>query len=166
MKYAKRILSLVVVICLVFSLAISASALGTAWQYEFRNQFPMLSQGSSRTGYVFALQRFLSVHPSSASTIAAAGGVDGSFGQGTSNAVKRFQAYGADAIFPGSIAQDGIVGPDTWTCVACELIREGNYLKYGYNYVMRLSGTSLAYLNNSGTYTNFHTTVSYLVNEY
>lgn len=166
MKCAKRLLSLVLGICLVFSLAISASALGTAWQYEFRNHFPMLSQGSGRTGYVCALQRFLSIHPSSASTMSSAGGVDGSFGQGTSNAVKKFQAYGADAIFPGTITQDGIVGPDTWTCVACELVRIGDYLEYGSRPVMLLSGTSLAYLNNSNRYTNFHTTANYLVDEY
>lgn len=166
MKYAKRILSLVLGICLVFSLAISASALGTAWQWEFRNQFPMLSQGSGRTGYVCALQRFLSAHPTSASTIAAAGGVDGSFGQGTSNAVKKFQAYADDAIFPGSIAQDGIVGPDTWTSVACEMFRQGNYLKYGSQNLMLLSGSSLAYRNSSNQYVNFHTTASYLANEY
>lgn len=162
MKLARRTLSVaLVVVVLMAALVIPASALESEWLYEFRNQFPTLSQGSSRTAYIYALQRFLLVHPSSKSAMSSAGGVDGVFGAGTGNAVKKFQTYGAQYLLPG-MAVDGIAGGDTWVAVAKCLNQSGAYMTYSGNDVYK-TGTynskDALYSYRNGGYYYFHTIV-------
>lgn len=158
MTTQKRVLSLILVLALVFALAIPVAALDSEWRYEFRYQFPMLSQGSGHTGYVAALQRFLYAFPSTRSTIINAGGVDGSFGSGTGSAVRLFQTYATQYLIPG-MSIDGIAGGDTWASIAIALTLSGGYMQYSGSNVYKLSSGTLQYLNRNGGYTYFHTIV-------
>lgn len=158
MKLAKKVLSLVLVLTLMSVLVIPAAALETQWRSEFRNYFPTLSQGSSYTGYVGALRRFLYVYPATTTAIINSGGIDGSFGSGTGNAVKLFQAEVANNLIEG-MTVDGIVGEKTWTCIAILLQLDGDKMEYNDNAVMKIVSSSLQYMNRYGGYIHFHTIV-------
>lgn len=117
----------------------------------------MLSQGSSRTGYVCALQSFLSAHSSSKSAMSGTTGIDGSFGTGTANALKKFQTYAGQYLIYG-MDVDGIAGGDTWASVAIELYTSGSDFLCDGIQVMRCNSDTLSYYKNGGAY-YFHTIV-------
>lgn len=160
MKLVKKTISLVLVMVMLSMLAIPAAALDSEWLYEFRNQFPMISQGSSRTGYVCALQSFLSAHSSSKYVMAATTGIDGSFGSGTANALKRFQTYAGQYLIP-NMSVDGIAGGDTWASIAIELYQRGSDFLCDDTQVMRKNPETLSYYKNGVAY-YFHTIVGYV----
>lgn len=157
MNLSKKILSLALVLVMMCALVIPAAALDSEWRYEFRNQFPMLSQGSGRTGYVCALQSFLSAHSSSKSAMSGTTGIDGSFGSGTANALKKFQTYAGQYLIYG-MSVDGIAGGDTWASVAIELTPSGSDFVCNGARVMRCNSSSLSYYKNGSAY-YFHTIV-------
>lgn len=159
MKRTQKVFSLMLVFAMVFTLAIPASAASSELREQMIQHFPTLSQGSSGD-YVGALQRFLEVHPASCVAMDTAGGIDRSFGVGTSNAVKAFQEYGNESIM--SMSKDGIVGDNTWFCVHHEL--DDDYsdrtIRCGQNgYVWRYNNNNcdIDYLD--GIYIPFHTIV-------
>lgn len=119
MKYCKRVLSFVIVAVLMFStFAIPASAASDTWVARFQ-RFPTLNTGTSNYAYVKALQTFLLVFGGEAKTlIIEGGGVDGSYGTKTKEAVKVFQ----EERFPYDSNQwDGVTGSGTWGMVAAWL---------------------------------------------
>lgn len=120
MKLIKRTVTLTLILIMLMTSIISASALESPWLSEFRYQFPMLSQGSGKTGYITALQWFLANHNASRGAMDDAGGVDGAYGPGTAVAVVNFQTYAAQYLIPG-MSKDGIAGGDTWASVAISL---------------------------------------------
>ena len=163
MKFVKRMLSFVLVLVMMWAIAVPAFALDSEWRYEFRNQFPLLSQGSTKRDYISALQSFLSVYPGASTYIANAGGIDGTYGAGTYNAVRVFQTD-AKRDYISTMTVDGIAGGDTWASIAMALRVNGDYFQYNGTNVMR-KGTynqklSLFYRN--GGYTYFHTIVGYI----
>lgn len=160
MKLVKKVISLVLVMAMMSILVIPAAALDSEWRYEFRNQFPMLSQGSSRTGYVCALQSFLSAHSSSKYAMAVTTGIDGSFGSGTANALKKFQTYAGQYLITG-MDVDGIAGGDTWASIAIELYQQGSDFLCNDMQVMRNNSETLSYYKNGVAY-YFHTIVGYV----
>ena len=165
MKKYKRFISIALVTMIMISaFAFPVSALSSEWRYEFRNQFPLLSQGSgsNRAGYISALQTFLLVHPTSSTLIEEAGGIDGAYGGGTYNAVRQFQSYAAQNLIPG-MAVDGITGGDTWACIAILLSSEYNeHMTFNginvYTADVYNNQTALFYFKNGIPY-YFHTVV-------
>ena len=165
MKFLKRSTALVLALILLVSvLSVTAfAALEPEWLTEFRT-FKMLSQGSPHTGYVYALQQFLWAYPSSKQYIVNAGGIDGSFGGGTGNAVRAFQTDAKRDWLP-SMAVDGIAGGDTWASVAHYLSQSGQLLKYGTSNIMKSAGGVLKYYTYSTLGATFHT-INGIVPEY
>lgn len=132
MKSLRRVLSLALVLVLMLSImAISASAATVSsvnWYTEFRS-FPELYNGSTQSGYIKMLQRFLLVYPVTYSSIYNAnssyGGVDGGFGNKTQAAVELFQRT-----VLGAGQDDGYVGPNTWGAIYGKLTLNSNIFKY------------------------------------
>ena len=154
MTYAKRGLSLVLIVIMVVSMmAVPAFAASGVWTTRFR-QFPSISTGTTRYGYVKALQTFL-LHYSSETKalIKEGGGVDGGYGQKTKSAVKVFQ----DEVFNGDGTQiDGATGPNTWEQVAVKLeVHEGSSYLFNCNqyYVYQVTV-------NNGVYTYAYNSAS------
>ena len=90
MDKIKRLAVVALVVILVGTCVTSVSALSAESAAEFAT-FKQISRGSSHSGYIKALQRFLYCYPSTRTTIASSGGVDGAFGASTALAVKTFQ---------------------------------------------------------------------------
>ncbi len=121
MNQIKRFFVVLLILFLIGNCAVPASALEPGWVEEFAT-FRQISRGSSHTGYVKALQRFLYCYPSTKTTIKNGGGVDGSFGTATETAVKTFQI----AEWPHDEKQwDGVVGAKTWSRIGVRLSCEG-----------------------------------------
>ena len=80
MKLTKRFLSIVFAVLMIMTvLAIPASAASSRWQNEFA-KFPELYEGSTASGYIRMLQRFLYGYNDKAhSEIVLDGGVTGIF---------------------------------------------------------------------------------------
>lgn len=166
MQFVKRMLSFVLVLVMMCSIAVPAFALDAEWRYEFRNQFPLLSQGSTKRGYISALQSFLSAYPDSSTYIANAGGIDGSYGVGTYNAVRAFQqSITENNDYYITLDDDGIAGGDTWAAIATILSVNGDYFRYGSVNVMRkalYNGELSLFYHKNTSYTYFHTIVGYI----
>jgi len=87
--------------------------------------------------YTKAVQRLLIQYSTSTRTkIVNAGGVDGSFGKGTTNALKDFQAS-------QDLSSDGSCGPATWGGL-CALLDIPNHPN-GYFYYRTFAGCSYTY---------------------
>ena len=136
MQKIKRVISLCLVVVLMLStLAIPASATSLSfWQARF-SALPQLHRGSSETLVIKALQRFLYIYPSTRSTIINAGGIDGSYGTGTYNAVKTLQGIECGG---NSADVDGIVGSRTWSAIPkyLQINPNVNLLSYASTYDM------------------------------
>lgn len=157
-KLLKRSIALflaLIALISVVSVTALAAELDPIWRTEFR-RFKMLSQGSPHTGYVYALQQFLWAYPSTKSYIVNAGGVDGSFGTGTGNAVRVFQTNAKKDWLP-SMAVDGIAGGDTWASVAYYLSRSGSLFHYNGTSVMWYADNQLKYYKENVRGDVFHT---------
>ncbi|MBP1896877.1 peptidoglycan-binding domain-containing protein [Paenibacillus lactis] len=94
--------------------------LGTAADALFREEFPTLRSGSSG-GYVRALQANLW----SSGYQSTVGTVDGSYGSGTTNAVKAFQSR-------EGLTSDGVAGSGTWSRMDTYVMPTGGYGQYRY----------------------------------
>ena len=114
-KIMKKLVSLLLVVVLVFSLSATAFAynpLDSTWTSRIQNFTRVNTATSGSSGPVKILQRFLSVYDGTTrSYIYNAGGVDGYFGTGTYDAVRSFQSC-------RNITADGDCGINTWTQVA------------------------------------------------
>ena len=93
---------------------------------------------------------------SSKQYIVNAGGIDGSFGGGTGNAVRAFQTD-AKRDWLSSMSVDGIAGDDTWASVAHYLSQSGQLLKYGGQAIMKTTGSVLKYYTYGALGATFHT---------
>lgn len=125
MKLAKRTLALVLVVMMVATVMVMpASAAGSDWEGYFRS-FRQTSQYNYISGYASAVQSILLGFTYTDDYIRDYGGVDGMFGSKTADAVWAFQdKHGLGA--------DGIVGPNTWGKMACEMSEStGRILKAG-----------------------------------
>ena len=116
MKKINRFYTLMLILLVLVSMLVTpVAAASDSWQNRFR-QFPLLSSGSSRSGYVKALQTFLYYYSyETKQLISDGGGIDGSYGSKTFSAVKKFQGD----VFPDDPSQhDGITGSNTWGAIA------------------------------------------------
>ena len=167
MKTTKRLLVAVLALAMCASFlafpALADEPISEHAMYEFRNYFPMMSRNSYNRGYTVALQCFLLGFPQSSSYISNSGGVDGSYGNGTFNAVKAFQTE-AKKTFLSTMLVDGVTGGDTWAAVARNLTYSNAspyYKSHGLN-VMKpdvVNGKNVL-VNTWGT--AFHTIVGYI----
>lgn len=167
MKTTKRLLVAVLALAMCASFlafpALADEPISEHAMYEFRNYFPMMSRNSYNRGYTVALQCFLLGFPQSSSYISNSGGVDGSYGNGTFNAVKAFQTE-AKKTFLSTMLVDGVTGGDTWAAVARNLTYSNAspyYKSHGLN-VMKpdvVNGKNV-FVNTWGT--AFHTIVGYI----
>lgn len=158
-KTATRIITIIFVIAIIASISVSAFADGT-WADRFGN-FAYTVQGHNN-GYVFAVQRFLqNYNTTTATLISNAGGVDGSFGPGTKNAVSTFQLD----YFNDATEADGEVGPKTWRAVRYCMTASGSsitFFKRNNAYIICAisngSGYNYYYYTGNGNFgSNFHT---------
>lgn len=134
MKSFKRMLSLVLVLMMLFAvLVIPASALEPDWIAYFRNNFPTTKQSSYQARYASVIQRFLVCYPDTTELIEQSGGVDGAFGNGTTTAVKIYQA-------DCELSADGSVGPQTWAAIANTLTDCTYTFTYGLRNVIQVQG--------------------------
>lgn len=145
MKSFKRALSLVLLLVMMVSiLVIPASAASFAMVSRFRG-FRQTSTGNYISGYASAAQSFLLGYSGTSSIIANSGGVDGMFGAKTAEAAAIFQRN-------QGLADDGIIGPDTWGAM-------GSYLSEstsGSTTTFRVGGRSaISAVYSSSTY-NFY----------
>lgn len=125
MKLMKRVFAAALAVMMIMAvLIIPASAASSIWEDEFAG-FPELYEGSSASGYIKMLQRFLYGYSNEAKEeIVDGGGIDGGFGAYTTEAVKHFQDDFTD------LQSDGRPGTYTWRKIASVLLdREVNYLK-------------------------------------
>lgn len=92
MKKINRFYTLMLILLVLVSMLVTpVAAASDSWQNRFR-QFPLLSSGSSRSGYVKALQTFLYYYSyETKQLISDGGGIDGSYGSKTLSAVKNFK---------------------------------------------------------------------------
>lgn len=146
MKQIKRILTFtLVLVMLVSTMLIPASALDSTWQYSFK-QFQEISQenDSSYINYVKALQRFLMCHSGTAS-IVGSNAVDGDFGTKTLTAVISFKVSKG---FSASAADIGVVTSATWGAIAQEIDYETSY---GTASALFENGNRVIYVNTSNS---------------
>lgn len=141
MNVLRRSLSLVLAFVLVLSIMVvsaSAATVSSVNWYEVFRSFPELYNGSTMSGYIKMLQRFLLVYPVTYSSIYNAnssyGGVDGGFGDRTLAAVKLFQRT-----VLGIGQDDGYVGPKTWGAIYSKLTLDPNYNIFKYNGIAAVS---------------------------
>lgn len=124
MKTTRRLLVTVLALAMCASFlvfpALADEPISEHTKYEFRNYFPMMSRNSYKQGYTVALQCFLKGFPQSSSEISNSGGVDGRYGNGTYNAVVKFQSEAKKTFLP-TMQVDGVTGGDTWAAVAHNL---------------------------------------------
>ena len=156
MKRTKRLLAIFLSVIMVASIMImpaSAATISTVnWAGAIAG-FPELYNGSSQGGYIKFLQRFLTEYNSvTRNYIIDHGGVDGGYGDWTTDAVKVFQAK-------TGLANDGITGGNTWTKITTFLTQNGAYL-------LSSSNTQYAGQNVVMFVQNFSTVYLYTFNEY
>lgn len=109
-KLIKRILPFALVVAMCLCMAAPAFA-DSSWVGIFRG-FPSRYRYGPSDGYVKMIQSLMWAYGGSSRTyISNAGGTDGSFGDGTHNAVCDFQAS-------NGLEDDGVVGADTWGTLA------------------------------------------------
>lgn len=126
MKTCKRMIALVLVVVMMAMLAVPASAatiMTVNWQREI-SLFPARNRDTdtdAADGYVEMLQRFLYTYTYTHELMAAAGGVDGSYGVGTKAAVEEFQRR-------KNLSVDGRVGPMTWSKISTCLTQSNAYI--------------------------------------
>ena len=103
----RKLFGLLLAISLVISQSYSVNAAVIPTSYNWR-QFNYQNQSSFTRNPTMAIQlMLLSYNSDIQNYVITNGGIDGSFGSGTANAVAKFQrARGLNA--------DGSVGPDTW----------------------------------------------------
>lgn len=127
-KIVKRVIPLVLVVVMCFSMTVSASAYTTDTTFS---SFSTQVQGNSN-GYVGLIQAILYGYNTTTRNYLGSYFADGSFGTGTYNAVVAFQVgYG----FTGSNV-DGKVGPLTWAALRRQLsssYKEDSFLYYYVN---------------------------------
>lgn len=115
MKLFKKATMLTLAVIMLMSvLTTPASALDGVWQNIFAD-FPELYEGHTSAGHIQALQRFLycySDYTKAALTEGGAIGIDGGFGEKTTEAVRRFQEGFIDLV------DDGRPGENTWRKIA------------------------------------------------
>lgn len=141
-------LALAVAVMLVMAvLVIPASATSDFWVSRFKG-FTQTSINSYQSGYAAAVQSILLGHSSSSSYIAKAGGVDGSFGTGTKNAVIAFQNS-------QGLGADGIVGTNTWGRMA-ELM--GEYVSGSTTNLAMGSRTAITIIYQNSVYNYYYRT--------
>jgi len=142
MDKKKRFIVTVMAVLMCFSASFSALAAVTNPNANSTNisqwkQFPVQKASSYSSGYTKAVQRLLMQYSTSTRTkIVNAGGVDGSFGKGTTNALKDFQAS-------QDLSSDGSCGPATWGGL-CALLDIPNHPN-GYFYYRTFAGCSYTY---------------------
>ena len=107
MKRMKALIAtgMAVMLCVASSLTVMAS---TGYKSQWQN-FQQIAQGTSYSGYTKAVQRIVrDYNVECRDLIGDNGGIDGSFGTKTHNAVIVFQRS------KGCNKVNGIVGPETW----------------------------------------------------
>lgn len=127
MKFLKKASMLAMtVIMLVSVLTIPASALSSSWQDAFAD-FPELYEGHTSSGHIKAIQRFLYCYSNETKAALTKGGsigIDGGFGEKTTEAVRIFQEDFKD------LTDDGRPGKNTWRKIALLLDDStANYFK-------------------------------------
>lgn len=107
MKSIKKLMALVLTVMMIMTiLIVPASAASSTWVARFQ-KFAPTNINSYQTGYTKAVQSILLGFPRSKDWIILGGGIDGSFGSRTEQAVKAFQEI-------NNLVVDGRVGPATW----------------------------------------------------
>lgn len=157
MKRTKRLLAIFLSVIMVASIMIipaSAATIPTVnWAGAIAG-FPELYNGSTQSGHIKFLQRFLMMYnDTTRDEIINAGGVDGGFGNGTTNAVIEFQSDNNLSLV------DGRPGPQTWSKITIYLTQSGVYLYTGSN--TEYSGEKIVYFTQSGPTVFMYTYDSY-----
>ncbi len=138
MKSGKRILAVILVLVMaVTMLALPVAASGATWAGYFRN-FRMTSRYNYIAGYASAVQSILMRYGPTSSMISSSGGVDGMVGASTAEAVAIFQRN-------HGLADDGIVGPDTWEAMARYMSGDGYTLYSGSRRAIQIAYGSSVY---------------------
>ena len=117
-KCLKPFLSMLIVMILTFSLIVPAYAMDPDWFLRV-SAFPTQRKGSQNNSNSVALVGIIQktmycYSDETRAYIVNSGGVDGTYGQGTSNAVAAFQQ-------DLSIGIDGDCGPQTWPKIAVRM---------------------------------------------
>ena len=133
MKKAKRTLSLALALVLLVSvMAMPALALEDPWPSRFAS-FTPISTTNRNYNYTMALQAYLcSISDYTFGLILSSGGMDGSYGPKTAEAVRWVQEA---LFFPNDSSEwDGKCGPKTWRCIGESLNIQGTEVENGSTY--------------------------------
>ena len=146
-KSLRIIVSLTLIVVMCCGLMVSSNAaLSGEWQVRMRN-WGLYVEGSNDEP-VKVIQRYMLCYNRVTEYYAYnAGGVDGSFGQGTAAAVRAFQSY-------VGISIDGDVGDNTWTKMAETMsISESTVSQDDYY----LGNPAIVHINENGKIWDFST---------
>ncbi len=158
-KITKRVVPLILAVVLCLSMAVPAFAATLAVNEVAA--FPAQSQGNSN-GYVGVIQRYMYLYNNTTHQyIVNSGGVDGSFGQGTYNAVVAYQAA-------KGFTTDGVFGSQSWPELASTIsLYNNNTFRYDGAYyhqlkpLMHVTNLSAGYVNSTTKWYYYYNDSSY-----